>query len=127
MNDRKIVFLNIQVVEEAVSKIGSHIVQLLGGNKYTNTLYGKDAKGQFITFNNKNNSSNNNNNNNHNNSNNSGGYSIVSENKMNDEMGKPGFIPAKSYDRKDLLKNGKKVNFLHHTEFTVLRNLLEPS
>ena len=76
---------------------------MLGGNKYTNMLYGKDELGQFITFTNNNNTSNN-----------DDYYSIVSKKQMDKHMGNPGFVAAQSYNRSELLNETKENEFVVH-------------
>ena len=79
-----------------VTGIPSAIVYILGGNKYSNVLYGQDAKGQFIKFIISEDTS----------------YSILSQHMMKDEMNDTkGFVASKSYNRTSLLYRRVKDDF----------------
>ena len=62
------------------------MVSILGGNRYSNVLYGRDAKGQLIMLNTK-----------------KEYYTLMSNKLLNGIKLKDGFVNAKSYNRTKLL------------------------
>ena len=76
--------------------MASSLVYLLGGNPYSNTLYGKDAQGQLIMFRTQEMS-----------------YTILSNKMLDKEKNlREGFVAARSYNRSDLLTGSLKGEFV---------------
>ena len=77
------------------SAIASSIVSLLGGHQYSNTLYGRDARGQLVKFNTRDTS-----------------YTLMSDSMFDSVKSKAGFVAAKSYNRSMVLNTNLTGEFV---------------
>ena len=75
------------------------MVSILGGNQYSNILYGTDARGRFLLLNTKDEY-----------------YTLLSSKMFGDIKAKDGFVQAKSYNRTQLLGGTLNQEFRIHNE-----------
>ena len=77
--------------------MASSIVSVLGGHPYSNTLYGRDTRGQLVKFNTLDTS-----------------YTLISNSMLDAVKSKAGFVAAKSYNRTMLLNTNLTSEFVVH-------------
>ena len=77
--------------------VHSQMVEVIGGNQYSNILYGKDSRGSLIKYQTENMT-----------------YTLLSKNTMEQTRAAPGFVAAKSYNRTDLFQLSGMLNKEFH-------------
>ena len=94
-DDRSACFMH-HMLTVAVSKIPARIVALLGGDPYSNTLYGHNAKGQVMKLSPKD----------------KGAYTLLSAAAFDKVMTKTHFVRSKSYNRTQLFYKNMTDEFV---------------